>query len=111
MMSESDDGWQEKHRESVAAMPDDVRQAHDHCKRNWQEIMASEAAGCFYCLSIFPPTEVRQWYNEKTFEMGESGSENCTAFCPKCEIDSVIGSKSGFSIDVEFLNRMHSFWF
>jgi len=34
-----------------------------------------------------------------------------TALCPKCEIDSVIGTASGFPITHEFLMRMHEHWF
>ncbi|MCE7962609.1 MAG: hypothetical protein DYH05_08955 [Acidobacteria bacterium ACB1] len=31
--------------------------------------------------------------------------------CPKCGIDSVIGSNSGYPINDEFLRRMRSHWF
>jgi len=31
--------------------------------------------------------------------------------CPRCGIDSVLGSASGFSLSRDFLNRMHHYWF
>ena len=38
-------------------------------------------------------------------------TEEQTALCPKCEIDSVIGSASEFPITKDFLERMHAHWF
>jgi hypothetical protein len=34
-----------------------------------------------------------------------------TAMCPRCGIDSVIGSASGIDLTPEFLRKMHDFWF
>jgi len=34
-----------------------------------------------------------------------------TALCPRCGIDAVIGSKSGFPITTEFLETMKTHWF
>jgi hypothetical protein len=34
-----------------------------------------------------------------------------TALCPKCGIDSVIGSVSGYPIERGFLKKMHDHWF
>ena len=34
-----------------------------------------------------------------------------TALCPKCGIDSVIGTKSGYPITKEFLGQMQAHWF
>jgi hypothetical protein len=103
--------WKTGHRKRVAAMPATVREAHAHCSSNWTEITSSDVAGCFYCLSIFSPSKIDQWYNEESFDIGNNGSQVCTAFCPDCHIDSVIGSRSGFPIDREFLTLMQSYWF
>ena len=79
--------------------PDYIR-AHDHCNSNFDELMISETCGCFYCLSIFPRQEVEDWIDEG----------KC-ALCPKCGIDSVIGSASGYPITKEFLEKMCDYWF
>lgn len=79
--------------------PDHVR-AHEQCSNHRAEVEASEACGCFYCLEVFPPTEIGSWWDD-----GQ------TAVCPRCGIDSVIGSASGFPITVEFLRAMHAHWF
>jgi hypothetical protein len=74
--------------------------AHDHCFNHRAEIERSDQCGCFYCISIFPPSEIVEWIDD--------GS---CALCPRCEIDSVIGSQSGFPITAEFLTKMHDHWF
>ena len=77
--------------------------AHTHCTRHGAEIKSSERCGCFYCLKVFAPSAIEKW-----IETDESGG---TACCPYCEIDSVIGSKSGYPITKEFLKTMHDHWF
>ena len=79
--------------------PDHIK-AHDHCNGNLDELRVSETAGCFYCCSIFPATEIEDWVDEG----------KC-ALCPKCGIDSVIGSASGYPITKEFLEKMYDYWF
>ncbi len=74
--------------------------AHKHCSRHRSEIERSERCGCFYCLESFPPREIQEWTDSDT-----------TAMCPRCGIDSVIGSASGFSLSQQFLQRMHHYWF
>jgi len=74
--------------------------AHDHSSNHRAEIEKSEACGCFYRMAIFPPADIIEWIDQG----------QC-ALCPKCEIDSVIGSASGFPIAKDFLERMHAHWF
>lgn len=78
----------------------DLIEAHKHSIRNRGELDQSEACGCFYCLSIFSPSEIDIWWDD-----------DVTATCPRCGIDSVIGSASGFAVDKEFLKAMHDKWF
>ena len=78
----------------------DILEAHKHCSRNKQEIESSDICGCFYCMEIFKPEEIGIWL-----------ASDETALCPHCAIDSVIGSKSGFPITKEFLEKMHEYWF
>ena len=74
--------------------------AHKHSSNHREELQRSETCGCFYCLAVFKPNEIQEWIDE--------GS---TALCPKCNIDSVIGSASGFPTDEKFLAVMESHWF
>jgi hypothetical protein len=74
-------------------------------------LLASDLCGCFYCLEIFDPDEIMDWIEEgpgKTTDITDNGQ---TALCPKCGIDSVIGSASGYPITSEFLQRMKDYWF
>jgi hypothetical protein len=85
---------------------DPIVAAHKHCFCNEQEVSQSELCGCFYCVSIFPTSEIVEWLKE--VNKPDSGR---TAFCPHCTIDSVIGSKSGYPITKEFLEAMRLRWF
>jgi hypothetical protein len=82
--------------------PDHIR-AHRHSIRNRDELLRSASCGCFFCLAVFTPGEIADWADEK------DGSQ--TALCPRCRIDSVIGSESGYPITREFLERMEAHWF
>ena len=79
----------------------DVVAAHRHSSRHRWELEASDRCGCFYCLAMFGPAEIATWLNE-----GDG-----TVLCPRCAIDSVIGSTSGFPITRTFLGDMHRYWF
>ena len=79
-------------------------QAHKHGSFHRDEIQNSEICGCFYCLAIFKPQVLEYWIDEKD-GIGQ------TCLCPKCGIDSVIGSESGYPINEEFLKKMHRHWF
>jgi hypothetical protein len=83
--------------------PDHIR-AHTHSSCHREEVLSSQTCGCFYCLAIFEPDEIKDWIDE------ENGVGQ-TALCPKCGIDSVIGSESGFPITQEFLGEMCGYWF
>ena len=78
--------------------------AHGHSSRHRREILASETCGCFYCLAVFAPDQIVQWYRW-------TKAEDETAVCPHCGIDSVIGSSSGYPITREFLSQMQRHWF
>lgn len=75
---------------------DRLEAAHKHSIFNREELQRSSLCGCFYCFATFSPAEVSEWIDE-----GQ------TAVCPKCPIDSVIGSASGFPITQDFLHCMH----
>ena len=74
--------------------------AHKHSSNHRKEILSSEVCGCFYCLEIYPPSEIQDWVDD-----------NQCALCAKCGIDSVISSASNYQINKEFLNAMNEYWF
>jgi hypothetical protein len=97
--------WQEEHRIRIAAFPDDVRKAHEHCSNHRDELIAGAKCGCFYCCAIFDVSEIADWVDEDDRGIGQ------TALCPRCGIDSVIGEKSGYDVSINFLERMRALWF
>jgi hypothetical protein len=91
-------------------MKQDHIAAHKHSSNHRKEIMKSDICGCFYCLSIFKPAEILDWIGVKENE-ADINEKGQTALCPKCGIDSIIGSKSGYPIAKDFLEKMHTHWF
>ena len=82
----------------------DVIAAHKHSFKNKFELMQSDKCGCFYCFKVFPPKDLVEYVDEVD-------GECLTALCPYCGIDSVIGSASGYPIEVGFLQAMSAWWF
>ena len=96
----------------MSATSPSVVVAHSHSSVHRAEIEASEACGCFYCMSVFPPTEITEWVDWPPDTPDDLElAAGTTALCPRCGIDSVIGSASGYPLTVEFLSAMHSHWF
>ena len=77
----------------------DYIRAHRHSIHHRDEILKSKSCGCFDCLSIFQPSDIKEWTDSQE-----------TALCPKCGIDSVIGDESGYPITKEFLLLMQKHW-
>jgi len=74
--------------------------AHKHASRHRAEIEVSARCGCFFCFRTFPNADIRAWIDAKQ-----------TALCPRCGVDSVIGSASNHRLDDAFLRRMHQHFF
>jgi hypothetical protein len=86
---------------ALAITADDLVRAHACSIRRRTEIEQSALCGCFHCKRAFLPSDITQW----------TDAQDVTALCPRCGIDSVIGSASGYPIDAEFLAAMHLRWF
>jgi hypothetical protein len=78
----------------------DTRLAHKSSSGHRDAVLGSDACGCFYCMSIFMPSEIVEWTDDDQ-----------TAICPRCGVDSVVGSASGWPITADFLAQMHKAWF
>ena len=84
----------------------DIIVAHEFSIRHRPQVEASERCGCFYCGHIFAPADIKDWIDDSA-----PGLPGETALCPRCGIDSVIGSAAGFPITPDFLGRMRQHWF
>jgi len=95
---------------------DELELAHKHCFGNRSEMLASQVCGCFYCLTIFPPSDV-YWIEEdepplfRDNVLVGSHKPEPTAAYTNCDVDSVIGSSSGYPITIDFLTRLRQRWF
>lgn len=92
--------------------PADLERAHKRSIRHRSEIEASDLCGCFYCFAMFPPGEITDWIDwpDDTPEEDEDRYGQ-TALCPRCGIDSVIGSAAGYPLTHEVLRAMNVRWF
>ncbi|HYO76118.1 MAG TPA: cytoplasmic protein [Thermoanaerobaculia bacterium] len=77
--------------------------AHDRSSAHRADVEQSDFCRCFSCLATFPPAEIAEWVQE------ERGGQ--TAVCPRCGIDSVIGSASGVDMSDGFFEEMRLYWF
>ena len=80
---------------------EDIIKAHKYSINHKEALARDSICGCFYCLSIFKPSEITSWIRDT----------NGTAQCPYCSIDSVIGESSGYPLTKEFLEVMYDYWF
>ena len=86
--------------------------AQRHTSNNRAELEASNLCGCFHCMQVFPTLEIVAWTGLDMSNFNDSEAMNAeTAVCPRCGSESLIGDKSGYAIDPDFLNRMHQAWF
>jgi hypothetical protein len=84
---------------------DRYKAAHPHSIQHRAEILKSDQCRCFYCLASFKLSDIKDWVDADPQDRGQ------TALCPKCGIDSVIGSASGVPMDDEFFARMRQVFF
>ncbi|UCG92078.1 MAG: hypothetical protein JSV97_13665 [candidate division WOR-3 bacterium] len=82
-----------------------IVEAHKFSSKHRGAILKSEICGCFYCLELFPPDEITDWIDEDDGGIGQ------TALCPKCSVDSVVGSDDIKDLNKDFLRKMHEHWF
>jgi len=88
-----------------SSMRNDMRQselkaAHKRCGNHRNELKAAATCGCFHCLEVFHPAEIKEWTDR-----GQ------TAICPRCGIDSVLPETPDFKVTKEMLQAMEAYWF
>jgi hypothetical protein len=74
--------------------------AHKHASRHRAEIESSSRCGCFFWFRSFASSDIKAWIDG-----------NQTALCPRCGVDSVLGSASQHRLDDAFLRGMHTHFF
>ena len=84
----------------------ELERAHEFSNNHMEALKKDKVCGCFFCLEIFSPSEIKKWIISKN-DCDRLG----TAICPYCKVDSVIGESSGFPITNEFLKAMNKRWF
>jgi hypothetical protein len=77
---------------------DVIKSTHVDCSLHRSLIEKSKIVGCFYCMSMFLPSTIKEWIDD-----GQ------TALCPICHIDAVLPDSVG--LDDELLGAMHNYWF
>ena len=81
-------------------------EAHAYCRHNFDDVLAADYVGCFYCQKIYGP----EILDEDNF-VGDPEVDKRTVLCPHCGIDSVIPNGKPFGVDHNLLSQMHEYWF
>lgn len=76
-----------------------VIDAHHYSRQHQDILQASQACGCFSCLARFRFDHIEDWLTEEG-----------TALCPYCGLDTVIGDACGYPVDSMFLYAMQRYW-
>ena len=79
-----------------------LRAAHRASFKNGDAIRQSTLCRCFYCLKEFPAAEA---------DLISEIDGQQTAWCPYCNIDSVLGDAQPFPFTYAFSKAMRKFWF
>jgi hypothetical protein len=86
--------------------------AYRYTSNNWGQIEASRMCGCCSCMQIFPRDEIVAWTGLDMNNVDDPQAvERQTAMCPRCGSEAVLGDRSGYPINVQFLGRMNEAWF
>jgi hypothetical protein len=63
-------------------------------------------------MQIFPPDQIVAWTGLDFSDIDNPEAEGKqTALCPYCGSEAVLGDKSGYPIESNFLSRMNEAWF
>ena len=77
-----------------------IQEAAEYSLYNRDGLEQSVLAGCYYCLEVYPATEVSRFIDDGK-----------TALCPMCGIDSVLPGNAGFPLTHSSLLALKAFWF
>jgi len=75
---------------------------------NEKEIRRSELVGSYYCMRVYPSSEISP---EDFVPPVDSREDERTALCPYCRIDSVLPETAGYDLNDQMLRKIHDYWF
>ncbi|MCL4488985.1 MAG: hypothetical protein M1570_12760 [Chloroflexi bacterium] len=79
---------------------------NEHVAHNRKEVAASETCGCIFCLGIFSPEDM--WEDERAYPRAtDLRAKLDYVRCPRCDMDMVIGSASGYPITAGLPEQLH----
>lgn len=78
-----------------------LKAIHKKCAYHKQALLKSPLCGCFHCLRIYAPSEIKEWVARDDYQ---------TAICPHCSIDAVLPSTE-IDLTPELLSVMQARWF
>jgi hypothetical protein len=98
--------------------PVSLAHAIGHSYQNRFEVERSESCACFWCYARFSPSEIELWSDSIDIDDEDPGRvrpdtdrfKGTTATCPRCGVDDVIGSASGYDLTDEFLRMLNEYW-
>lgn len=100
---------EKERKQQVTSADDHVDDLRAHTFDHRDELKDSQVCGCFHCLAIFSPSDIKSWIDSRGRDRQQASFDPCgdTAVCPACSSNStVLGSSSGFSISRELLSRL-----
>lgn len=77
----------------------EIRYAAKLSLYNKTAIAQCQKVGCYHCLMIFDPKEVKEWTDE-----GQ------TAICPFCAVDAVLAETDNTLLTRELLTKLRDYW-
>lgn len=80
-----------------------LREIHSECGWHEKAIKSSQVCGCFSCLAIFLPSEIKKWIEEPSNCPRGAGK---TAMCPVCDIDTVLPDSIEGGLSIQLLELM-----
>lgn len=79
---------------------DALRDAYQHTILNREEVEKSSTCHCIACQTSFNPSEIEDY-----------ADAGCTALCPNCDCDAVIGDACGIELCDKLLQQLHDKYF
>jgi hypothetical protein len=88
----------------------DLDSIHKYAGQHRALLARSDRAGCFYCRTMFNPSEIVDWIDGRQVDTGNT-DKGVTALCPRCGIDAVLPSAAPIPLSEDLLTSMHQYWF
>ena len=85
-----------------------IEDAIEFATNNEKEIRRSKSVGCYYCMRVYPASDVSPGDFIPAFDFR---ADERTARCPHCGVDSVIPETAGYELNAEMLRKLHEYWF